>query len=105
MRLWTTRAVGRLLERDLELHADLVFGSGAEDPALGLSDGAVVDAGLPPPHQPVGVELPQLVAIAAEPLSLGIMRLVLEAHRDPVIGEGPQALAQRVVQLAVPLGR
>jgi len=29
--------------------------------------------------------------------------LVLEAHRDAVVGEGPQALAQGVVQLGGPL--
>ena len=67
-------------------------------------DRHVVDARLAPAHQPVLVELPQLVAVAAKPPSLGIVALVLEAHRDPVLVKGPEALAQRVVQFALPLG-
>src|ERR1700752_987152 len=31
------------------------------------------------------------------------MALVLKPHRDPVAGERPQALAQRVIELALPL--
>src|SRR5262249_47078877 len=42
--------------------------------------------------------------IAAPPLAARVVALVLEAHGDPVAGERPQALAQRVVELALPLG-
>jgi hypothetical protein len=50
------------------------------------------------------VELPELVAVAAPPLAVYVMRLILEPGRDPVPPEGPQVLAQRVVEFAVPLG-
>jgi len=53
--------------------------AGAEDPPLGLIDAHIVDAGLPPPHVPVVVELPQFVAIAAIPLTRCVAALVLEA--------------------------
>jgi hypothetical protein len=49
------------------------------------------------------VELPVLVAVAAPPLSVGVARLVLEADGDAVVGEGPQLLAQAVVEFALPL--
>ena len=44
-------------------------GRGPEDAAVGLVDRDVVDAGLAAAHQPVVVELPQLVAVAAPPLA------------------------------------
>src|SRR5215813_8865077 len=50
------------------------------------------------------VELPQLVAVAAPPLALDIVGLVLEPDRDPVVPEGPQVLAQGIVEFTVPLG-
>src|SRR4051812_27435950 len=85
-RTWPTsrrwKVPERLLERELD--AALVLGAGAEDPALRLVDGHVVDAGLPAAHVAVVVELPQLVAVAAEPLAGGVVALVLEAHRDAV---------------------
>src|SRR5690348_11656982 len=62
-----------------------------------------LDARLAPSHEPVLIELPQLVAVAAPPLAVAVMALVLEAHRDPVVVKGPQALAQRILQLALPL--
>src|SRR6266576_5946381 len=93
----------RLLER--ELYAALPGRARAEDPALGLLDRDVVDAGLTAAHQAVPVELPQLVAVAAPPPALRVMGLILEPDRDPVTAERPQVLAQGVVELAVPLGR
>ena len=59
----------------------------AEDAPPGLVDGHVVDAGLPASHVPVVVELPQLVAVAAVPLTGGVVALVLEADSDPVAVE------------------
>src|SRR5579859_7816597 len=100
-RRWLRRR-RRLAERELD--AALAGRPGAEDPSLRLLDRDVVDAGLPPAHQAVLVELPQLVAVAAPPLTLHVVGLVLEPDGDPVRPEGPQVLAQRVVQLAVPLG-
>src|SRR6185437_2986455 len=49
------------------------------------------------------VELPVLVAMAAPPLAVRVMALVLEAHRDAVVREAPQLLAQLVVELTRPL--
>src|SRR6185437_7924091 len=81
----------------------LGFRAGAEDAPVALADRDVVDAGLAAAHQAVGGELPQFVAVAAVPLALAVVGLVLVAHRDPVVPERPHFLAQGVVQLAVPL--
>src|SRR5215217_637589 len=74
-----------------------------EDAAVRLGDPDVVDARLATAHVALVVELPLLVAVAAPPLARRVARLVLEAHRDPIGGERPEVLAQRVVLLAVPL--
>src|SRR4051812_2377257 len=83
----------------------LVLGPGAEDAPVALLDRDVVDARLAAAHVALVVELPLLVAVAAPPLARGVAALVLEAHGDPVGGERPQVLAQRVVLLALPLAR
>jgi len=70
---------------------------------LRFLDGDVVNAGLPPAHQAVLVELPELVAVASSPLAPRVVALVLEPDRDPVLPEGPQVLSQGVVELATPL--
>src|SRR3954462_10593509 len=75
----------------------------AEDAPLGLLDRDVVDARLAAAHVALVVELPLLVAVAAPPLPRRVATLVLEAHGDPVAAERPQVLAQRVVELALPL--
>src|SRR5690606_8342842 len=90
-----------LLERDLQVA--LLRPARTEDPPLRLVDHDVVDAGLPPHHQPALVELPVLVAVAAVPGPGRIVGLVLEAHGDAVARERPQRLAQGVVELALPL--
>src|SRR5215831_2306086 len=77
----------RLLERVLD--SALAGRARAEDPPLGLLDRDVVDAGLPAAHQAVLVELPQLVAVAAPPLAMHVMGLVLVPDRDPVPAERP----------------
>src|SRR3954451_5452845 len=76
-----------------------------EDAPLVRGDRHVVDAGLAAAHVALLVELPLLVAVGAPPLAVGVERLVLEAHRDPVARERPQVLAQRVLALALPLAR
>lgn len=49
-----------------------------------------VDARLPTSHQPLIVKLPEFVAISPKPLPMCVVVLVLEANRDPVVGEAPQ---------------
>src|SRR5262249_46428354 len=85
-------------------HAALGIAARAEDAPVLLGYADVVNAGLAPAHQAVLAELPQLVAVAAPPLPGGIVALVLEAHGDAVALEAPHVLAQRVVELAGPLG-
>jgi hypothetical protein len=65
-------------------------------------DAGVVDAGFAAPHQPVLVELPQLIAVTAIPTAVGVVPLVLEADGDAIAGEGPQTLSERVVEFALP---
>src|SRR6476620_11276978 len=74
-----------------------------EELAVGFVDRHVVDAGVAPPHQPVVVELPVLVAVRAEPLPVGVVELVREPDRDPIPVVRPQFLDQTVFQFAVPL--
>src|SRR5262249_30130884 len=68
-----------------------------------LRDPDVVDARLPSLHEAVRCELPQLVPVGAPPLSVDVPRLVPEAHGDAVCAEGPEILAQGVLQLTRPL--
>ncbi len=71
--------------------------------ALGLKDGPVVDAGVALLHVALGIELPVFIAMRAVPLACVVVPLVDEAHRDAVVGKGPQLLDQPVVQLPRPL--
>src|SRR6187455_3331378 len=73
------------------------------DPSLALVDPVVIDARVPAAHVAQLVELPVLVAVAAPPLAVGVAALVLEPHRDAVLVEAPELLAQPVVELARPL--
>src|SRR4051812_5943250 len=71
----------------------MVVGPPAEPPvvlAVGFGDGMFVDAGNAPLHQPVGVELPVLVAVGSEPEAVIVVILIGEAHGDAVAGAGPQ---------------
>src|SRR4051812_9276031 len=72
-------------------------GSGPEELAVTVGDEDVVNAGVPPPHQAVVVEFPQLVAVAAEPLAGVVVPFVLEAHRDAALVEGPKFFDQPIV--------
>ena len=78
-------------------------GSGPEKLAIGFENRNIVDAGLAASHQAALVELPQFVAIAAVPLTGGIVPLVLKSHGDPVVGECPQGFDQAVIEFAIPL--
>src|SRR5512144_373448 len=84
----------------------MVVGPAAQGPvvlALALGDRGVVDARDAQAHQPVLVELPVLVAVAAEPVAAVVVPLVGEAHGDAVVAERPQLLDQPVIELAAPL--
>src|SRR5215212_6412690 len=74
-----------------------------EDAALGLVYLVVVDGGIAAAHQTVFVELPQLVAVAAPPLSINVPALVLEPDRDAVLRKTPEVLLQPIVPLPGPL--
>ena len=70
---------------------------------VGRADRHIVDAGLAPAHQTLGVEFPLLVAVRAVPVAGVVAPFVLEAHRDAVAVERPELLDQAVLQLARPL--
>ena len=70
--------------------------------ALVLADRQVVDAGDAQPHQPVRVELPVLVAVAAEPVAAVVVPFIGEADGDPVLAKRPQFLDQTIVQFLGP---
>jgi hypothetical protein len=72
------------------------------DAPLAFGNCVVVDAGVAASHQSVFVELPVLVAVTTPPLSGAILGFIFEANRDAVLGEAPQFLAQRIVELASP---
>lgn len=61
------------------------------------SDRHFVDAGDTPAHQPVGIELPILIAIAAEPGPAIVLIFVTEADRDAVLVPSPKLLDQAVM--------
>src|SRR5712675_2581540 len=65
----------------------------------------IVDAGDPDAHQTVLVELPILIAVAAEPVAAIAAPFVGEAHGDTVFPKCPEFLDQPVVELATPLAR
>jgi membrane dipeptidase len=90
--------------RSLPQREALALGSGtrAGDTPVPPLDRNVIDAGLATAHQPVAVELPQLVPVAAPPLAGPVATLVLETHGDAVAAEGPEFIALHVVELAFP---
>src|SRR6516164_10940297 len=73
--------------------------------AFALFDRQVIDAGYAQAHQPVLIELPVLIAKAAEPIAAIIVPFVSEANCDSVLPERPNLLDQTVIQLAIPLAR
>src|SRR3984957_1893551 len=84
----------------------MVIGASTEEPvifALAIFDRQIVDAGEPPSHQALFVELPILVAIAAKPVAGIVVPFIGKAHGYPVVAKRPDLLDQPVFQLASPL--
>src|SRR5947209_12556070 len=73
--------------------------------AVALPDRQIVDAGDPPAHQPILVEFPVLIAVAAKPLAAVVVPLIGKAHRDAVLAKRPELLDEAVLELAVPFAR
>ena len=83
----------------------MIAGAAAERPVifpLALLDRQVVDAGDAQSHQPVLVEFPVLVAVAAEPIPAVVVPLIGKPNRDAVLAKGPDLFDQPVVELAAP---
>src|SRR5580692_750270 len=84
----------------------MVIGASTEGPmifALAVFDRQVVDAGDPPSHQALFVELPILVAIAAKPVAGIVVPFIGKAHGYTVVAKCPDLLDQPILQLANPL--
>src|ERR1700722_9152512 len=67
-----------------------------------LADRQIVDARQTHPHQTVLVELPVLIAVAAEPASGIVAPFIGETNGDAVLMKGPEFLDQPIVELTVP---
>lgn len=72
------------------------------DEALALDYGAFVDAGEPPFHEAVIVELPDLIVVGSEPLPGAIVILVGKPHSDAIVRERPYLFDLTVVDFAPP---
>src|SRR6476661_8153566 len=84
----------------------MVIGASTEEPvifALAVFDRQVVDAGDPPSHQALFVELPILVAITTKPVARIVVPFICKAHGYPVVAKRPDLLDQPILQLANPL--
>src|SRR6476620_5584589 len=84
----------------------MVIGTSTEEPvifALAIVDRQVVDAGDPPSHQALVVELPILVAIAAKPVASIVVPFICKTHGYPVVAKRPDLLDQPILQLSTPL--
>ena len=66
-------------------------------------DRQIVDAGVAGAHEALLVELPILVAIAAEPMAAVVVPFIGKAHGYAIFAEGPDFLDQPVVEFAIPL--
>src|SRR5437667_10572765 len=86
----------------------MVIGTSTEEPvifALAVFDRQVVDAGNPPSHQALFVELPIFVPIATKPIAGIVVPFVCKAHGYPVVAKRPDLLDQPILQFANPLAR
>src|SRR6516164_11835696 len=70
--------------------------------SLTLLDRQIVDAGNAQTHQPVLVEFPVLVAIAAKPAAAIIMPLIGKTHCNTGPMKGPDFLDQAVIEFSGP---
>jgi len=59
----------------------------SSETSVWFTGSVVVDARFTTAHKTEGVELPQLIAVGAEPVPGIVMPLVLKTHRDTVVGE------------------
>ena len=75
-----------------------------DDAPFVLANGHIVDAGVAAIHEPVGVELPHLVAVRSVPLSRSIVPLVLEAYGDTVVAERTLRAKGIAVKVASSIG-
>jgi hypothetical protein len=85
--------------------AGMIVGAPArmpEIPSVCRGDRQVVDAGDPPAHEAVVIELPEFIAVRAEPLAAVVVPFVGEAHRHAVLAKPPQLLDEPVVELLIP---
>src|SRR6476619_3990010 len=86
----------------------MLLGPPAQGPvilAVRRGDWLVVYAGDAPAHQSFSVELPVLIAVAAEPATAIVAPFIGKVHGDPFITERPEFLDQPIVQFALPLAR
>src|ERR1700693_2458628 len=84
----------------------MVIGASTKEPLIftfAIFDRQVVDAGDPPSHQALFVELPILVAIATKPVARIVVPFICKAHGYPVVAKRPALLDQPIFQLANPL--
>src|SRR4051812_21110740 len=84
----------------------MIVWSPSDGPAiqpLRLLNRKIVDTRMTGLHQPVLVELPVLIPIAAPPLPRRIVTLIRKPHGNPRAVEHPQLLDQPVLQLTLPL--
>src|SRR5882757_6105589 len=84
----------------------MVIGASTERPVIFpfvLLNGQIVDAGDPPSHQALFVELPILVAIATKPVARIVVPFICKAHGYAVVAKCPDLLDQSILQLANPL--
>src|SRR4051812_46565198 len=77
--------------------------SGPEELAIGFENRNIVDAGFAALHQAALIVLPKFVAVAAVPMTSGIVPFVLVAHGNSVVGKCPQGFDQAVIEFPLPL--
>src|SRR5580704_12697961 len=83
----------------------MIVGTTAERPVIKtvlFADRQIVDAREAHAHQTVLVELPVLIAVAAEPASRIVSPFVGETNGAAVVVKGPEFLDQPIIELAVP---
>src|ERR1700685_2695260 len=71
--------------------------------SLAFPDGEIIDAGKAPAHQPFIVELPVLVTVTAKPVAAVVVPFIGKPDGNTVVTEGPELLAQPMVDFASPL--
>ena len=69
---------------------------------VAFSDRNIIDAGLTSAHQAVLGKFPVLIAMGSEPLTLGVVPLILETNSDTVVAARPDLFDQFVIQLFGP---